>query len=360
MSPFSVSQQKAYISADLNSTLLFQFLFGIYTGVFPATIYVYLHKENRSVTKDRIVIGSIAVLYGVTALIMIPLNWFYTDDMICTNGGTRADMFNESTTVELPAGLTLMRDLKTFIGFFLADGLLVWRCSHAHGRSFKRTLLPIGLLIVEIAIVTCTTVYQCLFTVVPDFVTVEQAKVLDRLNAAKFVSVAATSLIATLMICRQIYICTAPGSSSRRRYRIIINALIQSSALYSASVIFTAILDFLDTGALESSFTVAVTSQYASALVEMFTGLAPTLMVGQLALSSGYASYEETKLSSARLPSELLVHGDTQPDIEMQQFPSQREENEEIMMVNRQSDILHKGDRKAAFDITKTYVGACF
>ncbi|KAF9536098.1 hypothetical protein CPC08DRAFT_771736 [Agrocybe pediades] len=39
--PYSVAQQKALISADLNSTLLGQFLFGIYTGIFLATMYIY-------------------------------------------------------------------------------------------------------------------------------------------------------------------------------------------------------------------------------------------------------------------------------------------------------------------------------
>ncbi|KAF9554301.1 hypothetical protein CPC08DRAFT_766853 [Agrocybe pediades] len=45
--PFSVAQQKALISADLNSTLLFQFLFGIYTGLFPATLYIY--RESHAI-----------------------------------------------------------------------------------------------------------------------------------------------------------------------------------------------------------------------------------------------------------------------------------------------------------------------
>ncbi|KAF9549483.1 hypothetical protein CPC08DRAFT_729356 [Agrocybe pediades] len=112
-----ISQQEAIIGADLNSTLLYQFLFGmpftiilkpqilvltvyllgIYTRVFPVTLYIYYHKENCTPSRDRIIIGTIAALYSVTFLNMM-LDWYYTNVVFITQGTRWFTKLRESLT----------------------------------------------------------------------------------------------------------------------------------------------------------------------------------------------------------------------------------------------------------------------
>ncbi|KAF9539849.1 hypothetical protein CPC08DRAFT_770904 [Agrocybe pediades] len=133
--PYSIGQQKAFISSELNSTLLTLFLFGIYTGLFPATIYIYVRKENRTAARDRIIIGSTTALYCLTALNTV-MNWLYTNALFGTHGATRLEMFAEIASPDVPLGEKIIEDLTVFAVFLFADGLLV--CGGAFTRAGAR------------------------------------------------------------------------------------------------------------------------------------------------------------------------------------------------------------------------------
>ncbi|KAF4609899.1 hypothetical protein D9613_010225 [Agrocybe pediades] len=341
---FSVAQQKSRISIDLNSTLLYQFLFGIYTGLFPATMYIYMRKENRTRAKDMIIIGSTTALYVITALNTV-MNWLYTNILFGAQNGTRVEMFIESLTGDMPLGEEIIDDLAVFVGFFFADGLLVWRCFYACGRSFRISLLPITLLIVEAASPALTItalVYNCLLNAKPGFETDQTNKISSFLSAALLVTVAATSSVSTVLICLRIWQPTALSSHSRKRYQAITNILISSSAILTVFVLFSAILSFVNTGNLENSYTVFVISEFVDSVTQIISGLAPTLMIARLFMSS---SQENTETSSVHLPSELISRAshitgtnttNVGDDLEMQQSRSiwaDDGESEEIQAV---------------------------
>ncbi|KAF9555549.1 hypothetical protein CPC08DRAFT_780419 [Agrocybe pediades] len=247
--PFSVAQQKAWISADLNSTLLLQFLFGIYTGLFPATMYIYIHKENRMRARDMVIIGSTTVLYLATALSTV-INWLYTNILFGTHGGTRVEIFMESLIQDLPLGQKIIDNLIFFGGFLFADGLLVWRCFYACGRSFRRSLIPIALLTVEIDM----AVYYAQLSV---------------------------------------------KEALQNHYQ----GLFESSALYTITVLLQAIVDLNMTGDIESSYKAFLVSNFVDAASQILSGLVPTLMIARLFASS---HKEDTEGSSACLPSDLI------------------------------------------------------
>ncbi|KAF9545351.1 hypothetical protein CPC08DRAFT_769885 [Agrocybe pediades] len=303
---YSVAQQKAWISADLNSTLLVQFLFGIYTGLFPATMYIYIHKENRTRARDMIIIGSTTALYLAVALSTL-MNWLYTNILFGTHGRTRVEMFMESVNEDVPLGEDVIGDLTFFVVFLLADGLLVsvevlslvWEVR----RSF---LLFAGKVSSASAVLALTvTVYRCLADAKPNFETIQTAEIFDRLSAAGYVTVAATSLITTSVICWQIWRHTKLSSRRQDRYRTIINALIESSAIYTVTVLLLAIVDFISAQKIEteSSFEVLLVSHFVEAATLVISGLAPTLMIARLFL---FSSHEDTEVSSAHLPSDLI------------------------------------------------------
>ncbi|KAF9541631.1 hypothetical protein CPC08DRAFT_717107, partial [Agrocybe pediades] len=267
--PYSVAQQKTLLSSDLNSTLIYQFLFGIYTGVFPAALYIYVHNENRTRTKDVIIIGCITALYSLTVL-NTTMNWLYTNILFVTNGATRVDMFLESALQDVPLGEQIIEDLTIFAVYLFADGLLVWRCFHSCGRSFRRSLFPIALLIVETVLALIATTYSCLLNK-PNFETVQTDAISTCLNAATFVVVAVTSGVSTSLICLQIWRHTSRSSRSWKYYRTIINVLIESSAMYTLTVLLSAIADFILTGNMQSTLAALILSNYVDAATQIIS-----------------------------------------------------------------------------------------
>ncbi|KAF9554374.1 hypothetical protein CPC08DRAFT_821731 [Agrocybe pediades] len=148
-------------------------------------------------------------------------------------------------------------------------------------------------------------VYNCLLNTIPDFVTIPTIQLSNHLNAATFVTVAATSFVSTAVICLQIWRHTTRSSRSRKhyRYQTIINILIQSSALYTNNVIFAAVLNFTSTGNLYTSYEVFLIGNFVNVTNLIIPGLAPTLMIARLFVSP---SQENIEVSSVRLPSGLI------------------------------------------------------
>ncbi|KAF9554111.1 hypothetical protein CPC08DRAFT_198185 [Agrocybe pediades] len=299
---FPVAQQNALISAGLHSTLMALFLFGIYTGLFLVALYIYIHKKNRTPSRDRIIIGNMTALYTSMALYILS-NWLYTNVIFCKTGATRVDMFVESITGDRPPGERIFGVVAAFFVFMFADGLLVWRCFHACGQSLHKSLLPSALYVVETVLVISALVYNGLIDAKPGFETLQTDGIVNRLTAAALTSVAVTSLVSTVVICRQIWQRSALGSRSRRRYRTIINILIQSSALYTAITLLLAILNFTDTGNIANTFTIVLIEVYITAPAQIISGMAPTVMIVALVVSS---SQEGPETSFAQLPPDLI------------------------------------------------------
>ncbi|KAF9536316.1 hypothetical protein CPC08DRAFT_771618 [Agrocybe pediades] len=191
------------------------------------------------------------------------------------------------------------------------------------------------------------TVYRCLIDAKTNFLTGRNAEIYNRLSGATSIAVVLTSLFSTGITCLQIWRHTSPSSRSWKHYKAIINALIQSSAIYTVIVLFQAILGFTDTGNVrsQSSFTILLILEFADMAGQMTSGLAPTLMIARLVLSS---SEEDTVVSSAHLPSELISRAhyatgtanmtNVGADLEMQQrrsFGVDEQESEEIQVVSR-------------------------
>ncbi|KAF9560011.1 hypothetical protein CPC08DRAFT_708345 [Agrocybe pediades] len=202
-------------------------------------------------------------------------------------------MFADITSGNGPSvGGTILIETVSLLGFIFADGLLVWRCVHVCGRSLLKSSLPIGLFIAEIAFVILCTTYACLLDVNPGFATPKRIKINTRLGAVMFLTVAATSVVATFMICREIFTHTTPGSPSRKRYRHLVGVLIQSCLLYSVVVVIHAALALAETGEVQTSLDLQMAVYYLTAVSLVATGLAPTLMIAGLFMPSSQGDTE--------------------------------------------------------------------
>ncbi|KAF9551553.1 hypothetical protein CPC08DRAFT_729010 [Agrocybe pediades] len=299
-----------------------------------------VHNGNRTASKDAIVIGSLSSLYGVTAL-YIGLNWFYTNVWLCADGGTRVQMFLEGVTQTLPKGVAVPIIISTVAGFVIADGLLV-------GVEMLSCMWPV-VAQMYFAHWSLDNGDRCLLAVSPKFDTTEGYRVFDRISATMFVAIAATSLVSTFMICREIYRRSTPQARSRGHYRNILDALIQSSGIYSVTVVFVSILEFLVTGEFQSSFSVLLVNSYAGLVSQLSSALVPTLMVARLFVTP---AHENTEIPSASVPSELLPSSGFYPaspdtvagqlDLERQRSDGHIGDGEEaigeVWMINRPAD----------------------
>ncbi|KAF4613776.1 hypothetical protein D9613_007358 [Agrocybe pediades] len=306
--PLELAEQ----SATLNSALLCQFLFGGYTGIFAVTIHMYLHKENRIASSKTVIVGSMTALYVLTT-ITVALSWFNINKGFI---GTVAGLTSGKPDASFPTLSMVMSVLQTItensVTFIIADGVLVWRCFHACGRSFRSSILPITLFILESVLVICDRCLDTVFLLSDSKLNpwLSIYSILFTLDGAMYISVAATSLTSTFVICWQVYVHTKHGSRSRRRYRNVMDALIQSSALYSSVLVIEAVLDIME-GPLSTKPTTLQTTyldliaQYVNVVVALLTGIAPTLMVARLIASS---SHENTEISSSSFPIDLITH----------------------------------------------------
>ncbi|KAF9547040.1 hypothetical protein CPC08DRAFT_769529 [Agrocybe pediades] len=286
--PFSLAEQRAIISANLNSTLLLQFLMGAYIGVFGATVSIYVSKTTAY---NKLVVGAMIALFITTSIV----------------GDSRVSLFLGSVFGSLAVPPTVIDQIAQLVGLLFADGLLVWRCFHACGRSL-RSLLPIGLFVVEIVDVQGLVMADCIFDAFlnadPKFGTAKHVRISNRLAGAMYISAAVTSLMATFMICHQIYTHTSHYTRSRKRFRHVIDILVQSSGIYTAVVIMQAVLDYLNSGSLGPSMIPAIVAEnYIDALATTIDGLVPTLMVARLAIAS--TSTDGTEVFSTGVPSDL-------------------------------------------------------
>ena len=82
-------------------------------------------------------------------------------------------------------------------------------------------------------------------------------------------AIAATSLTATFTICLHIYTSTTHNHRSRRRYKHIIDTLVQSSVSYTTAVVLGTILAFLNTGSLQDSINIIILENYYETLVDV-------------------------------------------------------------------------------------------
>ncbi|KAF9538520.1 hypothetical protein CPC08DRAFT_807423 [Agrocybe pediades] len=90
----------------------------------------------------------------------------------------------------------------------------VWRCFHASGRTLAGFVLPLVLFGGECALVITSVVLNSLI----DARNEQIARIANRINGAMYALIAATSITATFIICKNIYTHTTHNRSARKRF----------------------------------------------------------------------------------------------------------------------------------------------
>ncbi|KAF9560671.1 hypothetical protein CPC08DRAFT_467512 [Agrocybe pediades] len=266
--PFPVNDQKALISANLNSTLMLLFLSGMYLAISPASIYIYISRTRTRAAKRTkyIIVGTLSALC-LCLVLQIWIQWDYLNDVFIHQGESRLSSFIESvTSASFSVSIVVLQSVLQNVGFLLADGLMIWRCYHASGGSLSKISIPLVLFISEFGLTVADSTFIALFDLRQSLQTAENARRANHISAALFCTAAATSLSATLFLCYTIYSSTAMNPQSWKRYRYIVDIMLQSSAIYTTFAVILMISDFLNTGQAISSIKGLVLSNYIEPL----------------------------------------------------------------------------------------------
>ena len=101
----------------------------------------------------------------------------------------------------------------------------------------------------------------------PSFDTMQRSQQSNDIIGGMFVAVALTSLTATFIICHHIYKSTYQDRRSRRRYRHILNILMQSSVIYTAAVLLETVVTIIYAGGSEPPVNLVILANYCDALL---------------------------------------------------------------------------------------------
>ncbi|KAK0203832.1 hypothetical protein DFS33DRAFT_1384092 [Desarmillaria ectypa] len=249
-------------------------------------------KLNHTVVKrtqpvGKLLAAAIVVLYILTA-ILFAINCIDTRQRFADNG---INYWAEDTASIIP-GLTLAGGIMGAICTVLVDSVLIWRCWLVWGCRLPVVVLPVLLLAAAVGLKIFDTYKFCLGQdYVPSMVLFSSL-------------ILATTLWCTILIIFRISTVANRAGNGLHAYRHIIEVLVESSALYSASSIL-----YLVFRAMESP-----NFLYMDSLMGAMRGIAPTLLLGRVAAGHAHldCSWQGSMISqSLRFRSDLQSSNQT-------------------------------------------------
>jgi len=128
-------------------------------------------------------------------------------------------------------------------------------------------------------------IFNAVITLIPGRLTTKTGNEFDVMQGSYYCLTALTNSVATLMIGRQIYSSTRDNNRARQRYRHIVEIALQSSAMYSVTMLATAIINIV--GGLSVNFATAeghnlfIVSNYLSS-INIFTTVRDQVFVKKI------------------------------------------------------------------------------
>ncbi|KAF9562346.1 hypothetical protein CPC08DRAFT_761484 [Agrocybe pediades] len=295
-----------YTSGSLHEGITSIFLFGIYTAALGATFLTYfgVPKKKGTAWRNVLIIGTITALYVLTAFSTL-YGWYNVNILLCVN---RYEMLGLALCLEhinSAAPITMLPPMANAVlstlGFIcpqaqclLADSLLVWRCFYVCGGNIIAIVLPLILLLAEAGLLVNTAVLNFRVSLPSKPISLQkdlkETAAVEEVVGALYTLTAATSLVTTAIICRQVYIRTT--RRTRRRYKYVLDVLISSCAVYTFINVFTALFYFLVADGNKFvavtvyNIQIALARNYVTVFSILLTGLAPTLMIARLNVAS--------------------------------------------------------------------------
>lgn len=264
---------------ELNLEVLYALLHGFYTGVVAVTLW-YIYTSGNRHCGGKVMVMVILSLY-VLATIDFTLIWSIGRSAFTVNGRSFGTVFR---TVNGPATATLATGITAVISAILADSTMIWRCWMVWGQRWLIVMFPIFFLLSGIGFKMIDVLQR-------------------RVNATDYqlgvnlysCLILATTLWCTFSIIFRIWTVVRASRADIGIYCHIIEILVESSLLYSASLIL-----YLGLFAHDSSNSALI---YWDSVAAFARGVAPTLLVGRVAAGQARPndSWRGSVISSARI-----------------------------------------------------------
>ncbi|PBK63785.1 hypothetical protein ARMSODRAFT_1023690 [Armillaria solidipes] len=244
------------LDSALNGTILNSLLCGLYTGILAVTLWNISTMKSRHIGRAMVII--ILLLY-ITTTINLAIEWSETHSIFVNHGqnlSTKSVVYiGPDTVTSIGAGVV------GAICSILADSTMIWRCWLVWGRRWLVILLPVIFLISATVFKIIGTYQKC---------TNPYGSTFGWVIYTSFM-LASTLWCTSLIIYRVITVARAGGGL--KDYRHVLEVLVESSALYSISLIlYIAFLARND-----------ISSIYFDTLAAFARGVAPTILVGRVA-----------------------------------------------------------------------------
>ncbi|KAJ6535479.1 hypothetical protein B0H19DRAFT_1271234 [Mycena capillaripes] len=250
----SSDAQETFILRDvfLNMTLLQTFFHGIYFVVFFLALYGMIVKRKTPPILFAVVVAMFAM-----STIQLALNWQRIRTAFISNGDTALDTAN--TLGNTPMIIVVVGSTMLVMNNLLADCVLIHRV-HAIWNRDWRFKWSYSSRSVRMA------VYESAhFSATPPSTFI-------KISTSNFSLTLATTLMATfLVVFRIVWVTRGHSDLGFSGYRAVIEVVVESAFLYSATLIIYIALLFTSTTSDNDGYGQAV-------LIEM-TGIAPTLIV---------------------------------------------------------------------------------
>ncbi|PBK67630.1 hypothetical protein ARMSODRAFT_959263 [Armillaria solidipes] len=279
-----------YLDAQLNSKILFALLYGVYTGILAVTLWNIFINKCWPIRRAMVVV---IVLLHALITINFGANWSYIHSAFIKNGRSFWTVDKKLSGPSQAAYLEM--GISASMSAILADLYMIWYCWMVWGRRWLAVLLPI-LSLISATASKIMAMYSTYFQ--------GNSVGFPVLYSSLFL---VTTLWCTLLIIYRIVTVAGVGRGAEGRLRVychLIEVLVESSALYSISLIlFLAFTIREDFGLY-----------YFDVIAGIAKGLAPTLLIGRI--TAGHRarsddSWQGSVIGSASIRSRSQEHSRT-------------------------------------------------
>ncbi|KAJ6535448.1 hypothetical protein B0H19DRAFT_1271211 [Mycena capillaripes] len=256
----SSDAQETFILRDvfLNMTLLQTFFHGIYFVVFFLALYGMIVKRKTPPILFAVVVAMFAM-----STIQLALNWQRIRTAFISNGDTALDTAN--TLGNTPMTIVVVGSTMLVMNNLLADCVLIHRVHAIWNRDWRVIVLPILTCFASAAFGFVAVYESAHFSATPPSTFI-------KISTSNFSLTLATTLMATfLVVFRIVWVTRGHSDLGFSGYRAVIEVVVESAFLYSATLVIYIALLFTSTTSDNDGYGQAV-------LIEM-TGIAPTLIV---------------------------------------------------------------------------------
>ncbi|KAK0238200.1 hypothetical protein EDD85DRAFT_952368 [Armillaria nabsnona] len=276
------------LDAQLNSTILYTLLHGIYTGILAVTLWNIFINKCWPIRRALVVV--IIFLHALIT-INVAANWAFVQSAFIENRKSFWTVYLKLASADQATYWEM--GITASMSTILTDLYVIWCCWMVWRQCWLVVLLPILSLVCAIGSRILVTYYDQANAPV---------STLDIFHMVYMSFVLATTLSCTSLIIYRISTVAGArlGAEGRLRvYYCFIEVLLESAALYSITLILYLALTICDSWG----------EVYLDAVAGIVKGIAPTLLVGRVA--AGHTrpkdDCDESAMSTLRFqtPSEL-------------------------------------------------------